>query len=225
MKEILCIIPARLGSKAIKRKNFVKVGGKKLIQYTIDFAKKFERQIEILISSDYEGIKNICNNNNLKFYGLRPKKLSKDTTETIDVLKYEIKKIKKKFKYLLLLQPTCPIRDVKKVKLAITKIKQKKIDSVVSVCDVNQYHPLRMKKIKNGMLVNYIKQKKENMIPRQKLPKIYIRSGAIYLTKINKLLKNNSIVSGKVFPIITQGEENINIDTFQDLLIFREIIK
>ena len=82
-----------------------------------------------------------------------------------------------------------------------------------------------MKKIKNGMLVNYIKQKKENMIPRQKLPKIYIRSGAIYLTKINKLLKNNSIVSGKVFPIITQGEENINIDTFQDLLIFREIIK
>ena len=49
MKEILCIIPARLGSKAIKRKNFVKVGGKKLIQYTIDFAKKFERQIEILI--------------------------------------------------------------------------------------------------------------------------------------------------------------------------------
>ena len=40
-----------------------------------------------------------------------------------------------------------------------------------------------------------------------------------------KLLKNNSIVSGKVFPIITQGEENINIDTFQDLLIFREIIK
>ena len=95
MKEILCIIPARLGSKAIKRKNFVKVGGKKLIQYTIDFAKKFERQIEILISSDYEGIKNICNNNNLKFYGLRPKKLSKDTTETIDVLKYVIKKIKK----------------------------------------------------------------------------------------------------------------------------------
>ena len=74
----------------------------------------------------------------------------------------------KKFKYLLLLQPTCPIRDVKKVKLAITKL-NKKIDSVVSVCDVNQYHPLRMKKIKNGMLVNYIKQKKENMIPRQKL--------------------------------------------------------
>ena len=46
MKEILCIIPARLGSKAIKRKNFVKVGGKKLIQYTIDFAKNLKDKLK-----------------------------------------------------------------------------------------------------------------------------------------------------------------------------------
>lgn len=225
MKEILCIIPARFGSKGIKKKNFIKVGKKRLIQYTIDFAKKFEKQIEILISSDYEGIKDICRNNDLKFHGLRPKKLSRDTTETIDVLKYEIKKLKRTFKYLLILQPTCPIRDIKKVKLSLKKIKEKNIDSVVSVCDVNQYHPLRMKKILNGRLVNFIKQKKENMSPRQKLPKVYIRSGSIYLTKTDKLFENNSIVSGKVFPIITKGNENINIDTPDDLLTFKRIIK
>lgn len=225
IKDILCIIPARKNSKGIKNKNFLKVNGKMLIQYTIDIAKKIEEKTEILISSDSEKTEKICKKNNLKFYGKRPASLSGDKIETIEVIKYEIKKQleqNKKFKYLLLLQPTCPVRDIKKIKFALKKIKSKKIDSVVSVCNVNQYHPLRMKKIIKGKLINFIKQKKENMKPRQKLPKIYIRSGSIYLTKIEKLLKSNSIVSGNVYPIITKDLENINIDTINDLNQFKQ---
>ena len=59
-------------------------------------------------------------------------------------------------------------------------------------------------------------------MPRQKLPKIYIRSGSIYLTKIEKLFKSNSIVSGNVYPIITKDKENINIDTINDLNQFKQ---
>ena len=225
MKDTLCIIPARKGSKGVKNKNFIKIKGKMLIQYTIDVAKKLSNELEIVISSDSSEVEKICKKNKLNFYGKRPMLLSGDNVETIKVVKYEIiKQIKKgrNFKYVLLLQPTCPIRDVKKIKFALKKIKLNKIDSIVSVCDVEQYHPLRMKKIIRGRLVNFIKQPKENMRPRQKLPKVYIRSGSIYLTKISKFLKNNSIVSGNVYPIITKKLENINIDTTNDLNLFKK---
>ena len=40
--KVLCIIPARKGSKAIKNKNIIKIKGKYLFAYSIEFAKKLK---------------------------------------------------------------------------------------------------------------------------------------------------------------------------------------
>ena len=229
MKKIFCLIPARKGSKAIKNKNFLKVNRKTIIQYTIDAAKRIKKYCDIVISSDSKEIKKICKSNHLEFHGLRPKRLSGDKAETMDLVNYELKKIEKKYKkkyeYILILQPTCPFRNLKSLKLAIKKIQSKKYDSVVSVKEVNEYHPSRMKLIKKGYLINYLKVKKENFIPRQYLPKIYIRSGSIYLLKRNVLLKQKSLVGKKCFGIVLDGKEALNIDTYPDLLYFKKTVK
>jgi CMP-N,N'-diacetyllegionaminic acid synthase len=225
IKDILCIIPARMGSKAIKLKNFKKLNNKPLIQYSIDTAKKIKKYCDIVISSDYRKIKKIIIANNLTFYGLRPKKLSGDKIETLDVVKYELRKIQKilqkKFKYILLLQPTSPIRDHRKIIKAIMIIKKKKfINSVISIKDVDANHPARMKILrKDNTVVNFLKNKKENMQPRQNLKKIYIRSGSFYLIKVNKMLKENSLVSNKCYGIVVKDLEASNIDNIQDFKI------
>ena len=90
-------------------------------------------------------------------------------------------------------------------------------DSVISVSNVEANHPLRMKIFKSKYLVNYIKQKKENMKPRQSLPKVYLRSGSIYLFKRDTLMKANTIVGKKCFGIILKGKETINIDSKEQL--------
>ena len=74
-----------------------------------------------------------------------------------------------------------------------------------------------MKVFKSKYLVNLIKQKRENMIPRQSLPKIYLRSGSIYLFERDVLMKSNSIVGKKCYGIILKGKETINIDTKDQL--------
>lgn len=225
IKEILCVIPARMGSKAIKLKNFKKLNNKPLIQYSIDTAKKLKKYCDIVISSDYKKIKKIIISNNLFFYGFRPKKLSGDKTLTIDVVKYELKKIqkilKKKYRYILLLQPTSPIRDYKKIIKAINIIKNKKaINSVISIKDVDANHPVRMKTLmKNNIVKNFLNNKKENMKPRQNLKKVYIRSGSFYLIKVDKMLKGNSLVADKCYGIIVKDLEASNIDNMQDFII------
>lgn len=230
-KDILCIIPARMGSKAIKLKNFKKLNNKPLIQYSIDTAKKIKKYCDIVISSDYRKIKKIIIKNNLIFYGFRPKKLSGDKIETIDVVKYELRKIQKilqkKYKYILLLQPTSPIRDHRKIIKAIMIIKKKTlINSVISIKDVDANHPARMKILrKDNTVDNFLKNKKENMQPRQNLKKIYIRSGSFYLIKVNKMLKENSLVANKCYGIVVKDLEASNIDNIQDFKILDTNLK
>ncbi len=220
-KKNLCIIPARKGSKGIKNKNIVNFRGKPLIQHTFDIAKKIKNNFDILVSTDSKKIMKLSFKNNLLFLGKRPSSLSGDKVETKDVLKYEIKRVEKKrkqkYQNILLLQATCPFRDFKKINLSLKKISTKKFDSVVSVAEVQAGHPLRMKKFKSNYLVNYIKQRNENMKPRQSLPKVYLRSGSIYLFKREVLMKTNTIVGKKCFGLILKGKETINIDTKEQL--------
>jgi len=225
-KEILCIIPARGGSRGIKDKNIVKIKNKELINYTIETSIKLKKYCDIVISTDSKKIYSKCHfKKDLIFNGLRPKGLSNSKSLTKDVVKYELKKtenmLDKKYKYILLLQPTCPIRDYKKILKSFKLIKNRKIDSVISISDVNANHPYRMKIKKKGLLRNFMNIKKENMAPRQKLPKIFIRSGSIYLISVKSFLKYDSLVGNSCYGIELFGDETINIDTKNDLEFFK----
>ena len=116
------------------------------------------------------------------------------------------------------MQPTVPIRKNKTIKKLILKLrKNKKYDSAASVCSVGASHPFRMKVFRGKFLKNFINLKKENMKPRQDLPKVYIRSGSLYMIRREALLKYNSMVGKKVYGIVLTGHEATNIDTLDDL--------
>ena len=229
-KEIICIIPARKGSKGVPNKNIIKINKKHLIQYSIDVAKQIHELSEICISTDCKIIKNIAIKNKIKFYGYRPENLCGDYVQTRDVVRYEVLKLEKIFKknydFILLLQPTSPFRCQKKLKRAIKFLKKNsKFDSVISITDVLGNHPLRMKIFKNGKLINYSGKKHEDMRPRQKLPKVYIRSGSFYLIRRNSFMKLNSLVGTNCYGVILDGLEAINIDTKSDLENCRNQLK
>lgn len=223
MKNLICIIPARAGSKGIKNKNIKILKKKPLINYTLEFAKNYLKDSRIIISTDSKKILKLANLFGFVENNLRPKKLASDNSLIYDVVKYEISRIEKQdnkeYKYILLLQPTCPFRNFMHLKTAFNLIKNKKFDSVVSVSEVGSSHPERMKVFKNNYLKNFLGKLKENMIPRQKLKKVYIRSGAYYLIKKDCFLRNNSLVAKKCAGIIVDGKYKINIDDISDFIL------
>ena len=124
------------------------------------------------------------------------------------------------------MQPTSPIRDTKKILKAINLLKKNNnIDSVISVKDVGANHPLRMKIFKKNFLVNYSGEKKETLLPRQTLPKLYIRSGSIYLTTRKSFFKNKSLVGKKCKGVILKDLETTNIDNIDDLNNLKKTLK
>ncbi len=227
-KKYICIIPARAGSKGIKNKNIIKLKNIPLIQHTINTAKKLSKYCDIIVSTNSTKIKKIIEKNKLPFFGLRPEKLASDFVQTRDVVRYELKKIEKKLnkKYfgILLLQPTCPIRDHRKIIKSFKIVEKKNFDSVVAIRNAETIHPYRMKVIRKGYLKNFMKFKMENMVPRQKLPKVFIRSGSFYVIERNVFLKKRSLVGYKTFGFELKGLEAVDIDTSSELQFLRSVL-
>lgn len=219
MTKFIGIIPARSGSKGVSNKNIRDLGGMPLILWSVvqAISSKLDAVIVDSDSTDY-----------LKLVGAisgvetnhRPSHLAEDTSLTVDVVKNVIfEKRLDKDDFILLLQPTCPFRTADMINDAITSLRKNPNKSVVSLEDVDGFHPLRMKQVIGGEVVNYIDTGIEDMRPRQRLPKVYIRSGAIYGSKVASILKNDSLLTNAQMPLFELGGLNINIDSIRDLLL------
>ncbi len=226
--KILAIIPARGGSKGIVKKNIKKLNGKPLLAWTLLECSKLDSNIDVIVSTDDRQIAKVSNEYNFEVTSLRPDYLSTDTAETISVLQYELleheRRTKTHYDYVLLLQPTCPLRKVKHINDCVNLLEES-IDSVISVKKIESEHPFRMKRIVSERLVNYIDQGFEDMRPRQKLPPVYIRNGAVYLTKSDLIREGKSIVGEACLPYIMSEESSVNIDHELDFLLAEYILK
>lgn len=228
-KRILAVIPARGGSKSIPKKNIVDVCGKPLIQYTISESLKVEEITDLVVSTDDNEIANIATGLGALVPFLRPAELATDAALTAPAVKSCLLSMEQlrgySYDYILLLQPTSPLRRVKHIKEAINALYQHNSDSVVSVCSVEGNHPFRMKRVVDSRLINFIEQGFEDMRPRQALPPVYIRNGAIYLCQRNHLVDHESLVGQNPYALVMPSSESVNIDTPLDLELARILIK
>ena len=227
--RVLAIIPARGGSKGIPKKNMVKINGKPLIYFTIKAAKKSKFLSNIVVSTDCKKISNYSKKLGVEVPFLRPKKLATDKALTFPVIKHALEKMEKiyslVFDYIVLLQPTCPLRSYNDIDLSLKKLFLSNFKSITSIVDVGANHPERMKIIKKNKLKNYLNKKTENMKPRQELDKVFIRNGAIYAFKREVLFKEKSLVSKKNLPFIMPKERSTNIDSYEDLIVAKYYLK
>lgn len=183
----LVIIPARGGSKGVPGKNIKLLGGKPLIQYTIEAALEITSSENIIISTDSIEIQKVAKNLGLDVPELRPEDLATDTAGTYEVLLHEVRKLEHRgrfFNFLIVLQPTSPFRKCHHITEALKEYDDT-IDMVVSVKETkaNPYYVLREEN-ENGFLKP---SKGHNATRRQDVPKVWELNGAIYVINIKSL--------------------------------------
>jgi len=227
--RILGVIPARAGSKGIPNKNIIDVGGQPLIKYTIEAALGSTMITDCIVSTDSDEIAYLAESLGLSAPFIRPNNLSDDKALSLPVIQHAVNFMEKKhgFHYdaVIMLQPTTPLRTSGDIDKSLSILMSEKLDSVISVVEVEGNHPLRMKRIVNNRLVNYVDQGHEDMRPRQELPKVYIRNGAIYATLRDVLIDEDSFVGENSYPYVMNKEQSINIDTISDLYLTQIYIK
>ena len=124
---MIIIIPARMNSKGIKKKNLKRINSKSLINISIKQAIKLKPK-KIFVSSEDKSLKKkIIINKNIEFHE-RSKKLSNDNVHTIYVVLDIVKKYKIQNDTLIgLMLPTYPLREISKIKKQIQKFDIKNI--------------------------------------------------------------------------------------------------
>jgi CMP-N-acetylneuraminic acid synthetase len=220
-KRIICIIPARGGSKGVPKKNIKLLNGKPLMQYTYEFAKQLGIFETICLSTDSIEIFNIGNNLGMEVPFLRPEIISTDNSSSLDVIKHAVeyykKVLNKEFDFVCLLQPTVPFRDADLLlNEIILFLKQQEYDTLISFRKVpHKYNPEWVFKMNSES--NAVLPLDENGITkrRQDLLNYYYRDGSLYLFKIENLL-SDSIYGNSILPIILTDNNDVNIDTIED---------
>lgn len=222
--KILAIIPARGGSKRIPGKNIKLLSGKPLIAYSIEAAKKSKLIDKIIVSTDDAQIAEAS-----KKYGAeiieRPVNLAQDETPTLPVMIHvlDVLKESKQYKpdFIILLQPTCPLRNAEDINNVIN-LMMEGADSVQTFCRAAQ-HPAYMATIKNGIATPI--DKKGYATRSQDLPEIYAKNGAVYGVTYD-LLMNKKILYGKnnkavIMPI----ERSVEIDELSEFKLAEFYLK
>ena len=226
-KNILAIIPARSGSKGIKNKNIYKINGKPLIYYTIKRAKKSKLITRLIVSTDSKKIKKICKTYNVDVPFLRPKKISGDNSNILETLIYCTKKLEgsKKFDYIVLLQPTSPLREKNEIDRCINKLIKSKCQSLISLTPLIEPHPVKLKIIKKGKVFPFLKKEKKDNPPRQTLQKVFKPSSNIYIISRDLLINKKKILSKNCTYDIIDNNKFLNIDDKSDLLLSKLLLK
>lgn len=217
MTKVLAVIPARGGSKGVPGKNIRPVQGLPLIGWTIREALKSSRITELVCSTDSPEIAAVCEQCGLSVPELRPPELGADDTRTQDVILDLLTRTEGSYDYLLLLQPTAPLRVVEDIDAAIALAEAHQANSVVSFCEAHSHHPYYMYQYSEGdpaqvrQLMEY-----EMGTPRQEFPRMIYRNGAIYLVKLSWFLSAKSFVSDDVIPYLMPEERSVNLDAEED---------
>ena len=216
---MIALIPARGGSKGLPNKNIKLLNGKPLIAYTIEAALQAKEISRVIVSTDYENIKEVALQYGAEIPFLRPNFLATDSSSSFDVFKYTINRLEEEENIVIdnfvVLQPTSLLRTSKHIDEAISLFREKEAKAVVSYC--KEYHSIFWhKKIdKQGKIVNLFEGDYEKN--RQEIEETYFPNGAIYIFNKNFLFTTMDY-NRDCYAYIMDRKYSIDIDTIDDFL-------
>ena len=228
--KILGIVPARGGSKGIPEKNISLLNNKPLIAYTIKAAKESKLISRCILTSDSDKIISIAKKFNLEVPFKRPSEISTDATPALPVIQHAVAWLRDHDNYIpdyiVLLQPTSPLRTARHIDKALKKLVQSNADSIVSVVKVpHNFNPYSIMKLDNGLLSTF-SDYDENRNIRQLKPVFYGRNGAaIYAFTYDCLMHKNSLYGDSILPYEMDRRDSIDIDDPFDLEICECILR
>lgn len=228
-KNVLGIIPARSGSKGLPGKNIKNLCGKPLIAWSIEAGLGSQYIDEVLVSTDSEEIANIARVFGAAVPFIRPSELASDTATSFDTVKHAIdfykNELKKEFEYIVLLEPTSPLREKGDIDSMLEKVEEREgqFDAIVSLGEVHE-HPSIMKKIVGYGIESYCKDL-SMATRRQDNDVAYFPYGVAYIVKTKTLIEEKSFYPSRTTYHFINRHQCYEIDDIYDFLSIESIMK
>jgi CMP-N-acetylneuraminic acid synthetase len=222
--KVLAVVPARGGSMTLPRKNVLAFCGKPLIAYSIEAAQAARQSgapIErIVVSTDDAEIAEVSRRFGAEVPFLRPAELSRSDSPTLPVVQHAVRWLEDdagtRYDWILLLQPTSPLRTADDLQGALALAGKPGTTAVIGVTDANASHPAKLKLVVGGVLKPYLGDSLQQPARQDFGFDVYKTNGAIYLTRRDTLMEENSFYGSCARAFMMPPERSIDIDTRLD---------
>lgn len=215
-KRVLALIPARGGSKGVLRKNIREVAGKPLLAWTIETANQSLFIDRLILSSEDEEIIEVARDWGCEVPFVRPSALAQDHTPGIDPVLHALDYLQETYDYVVLLQPTSPLRTVDDIDGCIKKCVDTGAPACVSVTEPDK-SPFWMYYLGEGDQLISLLPQSEVVTCRQALTKVYALNGAVYVAETAWLARTRSFLTTETIAYLMDKDHSCDIDTEFDL--------
>jgi len=225
-KRVIAVVPARGGSKSIPGKNIKLLRGKPLLAWSIDTARQVTEIDRVIVSTDDPLIAEVGRNYGAEVYD-RPAHLATDEALVIDALKDLLCRLESEGdapEWVILLEPTCPLRSPDDVGKCLALVAGGQYDSVATFKDAD-LNPHRAWRLVDGVPEVFIPGAIP-WLPRQKLPTAYQLNGAVYVFRAALLAEEaKSLLVGRLGAVLMPRERSQDIDDHLDFMIVESLMR
>jgi len=221
--NILGLIPARGGSKAIPKKNIALLAEKPLLAYTCEAALESQRLTRVLLDTDDQEIAEIGRACSVEVPFMRPRDLAADNTPILPVIQHALAWLHERQNFpadiVVLLQPTSPLRRAEHIDSAVDLLLDSNADTVVSVVTVpHNFNPASVMRLdEQGYLTPF--EGGPMILRRQDKPRVYARNGPAVLVIRRETLEQNTLYGKKTLPYEMDAASSVDIDSLDDLAL------
>lgn len=224
--KILIWIPARGGSKRIVNKNIKNFLGKPLIAYTIKQARACDFVNRVMVDTDSPRIAAVSKKYGAEVPWLRPRALASDTSKVGEALLHFLARLRKEENYvpdyILLLQTTSPLRELKDIEACWRLIKKTGASTVLTVCPT---HP-RLYYLGKGQSIILANGRESQSTNIHAWRPAYILNGCfVYIVKTTAFLKEKSIITKKTRAVICDKWRSVDLDEPADWVMAELLYK
>lgn len=222
-KRTLAVIAARGGSKGIPNKNLIDLCGKPLIAWTVAQAGAVDGVDVVAVSSDSDAI--LAAAEAAGAVGVRrPGDISGDLASSEAAWLHALDQLDERlgpFGRIVALQATSPIREASDIDNALDAFEREKLDSLLSVCEVEDYFNWRVGT--NGPeAINYDYHDRRM---RQQIEKRYLENGSFYVFVPSLLREQNNRLGGRIGMHVMERHKMFQIDRPEDIKLCAAIMR
>ena len=221
--RVLTIIAARGGSKGLPGKNIRPVGGRPLINWTVEAALAACSVDHVILSTDDDAIAAAASNAGCDVPFRRDAELASDTAASTDVVLDALARVPG-YDLFVLLQPTSPLRTAQDIDAAVTLLVESGADTCVSVTEAVDHPWLTFATDDAALLLPYVKPPAEASLRRQDLPPAWVLNGAIYVARTANFIEKPGFLGQRTVAYSMPHARSLDIDTLEDFATVERIL-
>jgi N-acylneuraminate cytidylyltransferase len=226
-ERVVALVPARGGSRTVPNKNVRPLDGKPLVGWPIDVALETDAVDRVVVSTDDERIAGTAREFGAEVLD-RPPELAADDSLVIDAIRHAVETLASRgetAQYMVLLEPTSPLREPRDVERCLDRLSGEALDSVATFTEA-EVNPHRIWRLDDDRPPEPFVDGADPWQPRQALPEAYQLNGAVYAFDVDALPDEGvSLLFGDRGAVVMPPERSVDIDTEVDFALAEALLE